>query len=56
MLSTPMSADELQEFVEEVGAVHGGMEECGRLLAQSVVFHALDYARELGFVTERRLS
>jgi len=50
MLSTPMSADELQEFVEEVGAAHGGMEECEHLLAQSVVFHALDYARELGFV------
>jgi hypothetical protein len=49
MLSAPMSEEDLAEFVERVGTPHGGIEECESLLAQSLVFHALDYARELGF-------
>jgi len=39
----------VDELVEGLAEVHGGMEECEPLFAQSVVFHALDYARSLGF-------
>jgi len=49
MLSPPMTRDGVEEFAEDVGRAHGGMEKCEPLLAQSLVFHALDYARELGF-------
>ncbi len=49
MLVSPMSDDELEELVEQVGVPHDGMEECEVLLAQSVAFHALDYAAKLGF-------
>lgn len=49
MLVAPMSEDELEELVEQVGVPHGGMEECPVLLAQSVAFHALHYAAKLGF-------
>lgn len=49
MLSAPMTDEELHELIEELGVAHGGMEECESLLAQSLIFHALDYARSLGF-------
>ena len=49
MLCAPMTEDELDEFVESVGLPHGGVEECEVLLAQSLVFNALDYAKALGF-------
>ncbi len=49
MLVPPMSEDELEELVERIGVPHDGMEECEVLLAQSVAFHALDYAAKLGF-------
>lgn len=39
----------VDELVEDLGEMHGGMEECEALVAQSIVFHALDYARSLGF-------
>jgi hypothetical protein len=39
----------VDELVEGLAEVHGGMEECEPLFAQSIVFHALDYARSLGF-------
>jgi len=49
MLASPMSNDELEELVEQIGVPHDGMEECEVLLAQSVAFHAIDYAAKLGF-------
>jgi hypothetical protein len=49
MLSPPMAEDELAEFVEKVGVPHGGLEECEVLLAQSLIFNAVDYAKGLGF-------
>jgi hypothetical protein len=49
MVLSPMTKDELDELVERVGTPHGGMEECDALLAQSLTFHALDYAAKLGF-------
>jgi hypothetical protein len=45
----PMAAEELEEFLDFAGTAHGGMEECEPLVAQSIVFHALDYAQRLGF-------
>jgi len=45
----PLRAQELPAFIERVGLPHGGMLECEPLIAQSLVFHALDYARKLGF-------
>jgi hypothetical protein len=49
MVLAPMPEDELDELVERVGTPHGGMEECDALVAQSLGFHALDYAARLGF-------
>jgi hypothetical protein len=45
----PMSDVELGELVEELGTPHGGMVTCEPLVAQSVVYHAIDYAQRLGF-------
>jgi hypothetical protein len=45
----PTSDAELTEMVQDIGEVHGGMNECSPLVAQSIVFHALDYAARLGF-------
>jgi len=45
----PLSAEELASFVARIGLPHGGMVECEPMVAQSVVFHALDYAGKLGF-------
>ena len=44
--------DELQDLLADMGAVHGGMEPCEPLVAQSVVYHAVDYARRLGFTPD----
>ncbi|HKY39623.1 MAG TPA: hypothetical protein VJN18_26980 [Polyangiaceae bacterium] len=49
MLLAPMTDDELSELVEQVGLPHSGMEDCHALLAQSMVFHAVEYAAKLGF-------
>jgi hypothetical protein len=49
----PLSADEMDEFLDAVGEAHGGMEECEPLVAQSIVFHAIDYAMKLGFAPHR---
>jgi len=49
MLLAPMSDEELDELVEQVGLPHGGMEDCDALLAQSMVLHAVEYAAKLGF-------
>ncbi len=48
-VTPPFTSDELTDFVEEVGEPHDGMLECSPLIAQSVVFHAIDYAAKLGF-------
>jgi hypothetical protein len=45
----PLSRSELPELLERIYRVHGGVEDCEPLVAQSVVFHAVDYARRLGF-------
>jgi len=49
----PMGKDELADLVDEVGSAHGGMSPCSPLVAQSIVFHAIDYARSLGFEPHR---
>jgi hypothetical protein len=45
----PMSDVELDDFLDELGEPHGGMVSCEPLVAQSVVYHAIDYAKRLGF-------
>lgn len=49
----PKSRSELSEIVEQLGFLHGGMVECSPLVVQSIVFHAIDYARSLGFEPHR---
>lgn len=49
MLLAPMTDVELDEFVEQVGLPHDGMEDCDALFAQSMAFHAVEYAAKLGF-------
>jgi hypothetical protein len=49
----PLEDDELDEFLERIGEVHGGMDECETVVAQSVTYHAIDYARKLGFAPHR---
>ena len=49
----PLGEDELDELVDVVFQAHGGAEECDPLVAQSLVFHAIDYARKLGFSPHR---
>jgi hypothetical protein len=46
----PVSEDELDVDLDEFGAAHGGMVATdGPLVVQSIVYHAIDYARRLGF-------
>ncbi len=47
--SRKVTDDELADLVADIGAPHGGMEPCEPLTAQSVVYHAVDYAKRLGF-------
>jgi hypothetical protein len=49
----PMDEDELLDYMDEVGEVHGGMEEHELIVAQSIVYGAIDYARKLGFEPHR---
>jgi hypothetical protein len=48
-----MPESEFDDLFEELGAQSGGMERCEALVAQSIVFHAIDYANRLGFVPDR---
>lgn len=49
-VARPMARSELAGFVAKIGeAFPRGMVPCELLVAQSVVYHALDYARALGF-------
>jgi hypothetical protein len=50
----PMPDVELDPFLHELGKAHGSaLTPCTPLVAQSVVYHALDYARSLGFEPHR---
>lgn len=49
----PMLPNDLADFAERIGMGHGGMVECSALIAQSIVFHAVDYASSLGFSPHR---
>jgi hypothetical protein len=49
-VAEPMSAPVFAEFARQVGQAHeGGMVACELSVAQSIVFHAVDYAASLGF-------
>jgi hypothetical protein len=49
-VAKPMVDVELDPFIVRLGEAHeSGMEPCSPLIAQSVVYHAIDYARSLGF-------
>ena len=53
-VAKPMHEPELERFLAQVGEAHEiGMVACDLLAAQSVVLHALDYARSLGFAPHR---
>jgi hypothetical protein len=53
MILGPMPASEVSDIVDKVGRLHGAMIQCEPLVVQSVVFHAVDYARSLGFEPHR---
>lgn len=48
-----LGRDELPELFDKLFESHGGWVECEPLVAQSVVFHAVDYAKRLGFEPHR---
>ena len=48
-LSRPIFDLQLPSLLQEIGEPHGGLEACEPLVAQSLIFHAVDYARSLGF-------
>jgi hypothetical protein len=48
-----LGRDELPELFDKLFEGHGGWVECEPLVAQSVVFHAVDYAKRLGFEPHR---
>ncbi len=48
-LLRPMTSAELSAAAARMGEPHGGIEPCEPLVVQSVVFHAIDFARKLGF-------
>jgi len=53
-VARPILEVELDPMVIRIGEAHeAGMMPCEPLLAQSVVYHALDYARSLGFEPHR---
>jgi hypothetical protein len=53
-VAKPMMEVELDPFLVRLGDAHGsGFASCSPLLAQSVVYHAVDYARSLGFEPHR---
>jgi hypothetical protein len=47
----PMGSSELAALLDNIGrSYNGAMEQCDPLIGQSIVFHAIDYARSLGFL------
>jgi hypothetical protein len=45
----PQRPYQLGAYVRRAGLPHGGVVECEPLTAQSIVFHAIDFAQRLGF-------
>ncbi|MCK6590109.1 MAG: hypothetical protein L6Q76_21270 [Polyangiaceae bacterium] len=45
----PGNTLDLMGYLDTLGRTHGGMEECDLLVAQSVLYHAIDFAHSLGF-------
>jgi hypothetical protein len=53
-VAEPLSGLDLGDMVREMGRAHeGGMVPCEFLVAQSIAYHAIDYARSLGFAPHR---
>ena len=52
-VAEPTVSREFEDLVDEVGFAHDGMVSCELLVLQSIVFHAIDYARSLGFEPHR---
>jgi hypothetical protein len=53
-VATPVGAAQLSTMVARLGEAHQEvMEPCDVLIAQSVLYHAIDYARSLGFEPHR---
>ncbi len=53
-VAKPIAEVELPAMLAQMGSTHpGGMVPCDWLVAQSVVLHAVDYARSLGFAPHR---
>ncbi len=49
-VARPLRPGELERVLPaRIGLPHGGMVRCDLLVAQSVVYHAIDYARRLSF-------
>ena len=51
--SEPLEPRELTDYIAQLAEAHGGMLPCEPIVAQSVVFHARDYAQSLGFEPHR---
>ncbi len=49
----PLLSGEVADLVDRMGLAHDGMLPCEPLVAQSIVFHAIDHARSLGFEPHR---
>jgi hypothetical protein len=53
-VAEPISAIDVPNLVAQLGQAHeGGMVPCDPLVAQSIVYHAIDHARSLGFEPHR---
>src|SRR6185437_6698585 len=52
-LATPTSRANLDAWLDRIAAAHGSVEEADLLTVQSIVYHAVDYARSLGFEPHR---
>jgi hypothetical protein len=53
-IAKPMRERDLPLLLEQLSKAHeGGMTSCELLVAQSIVFHAIDYAASLGFAPHR---
>ncbi|MFO0758613.1 MAG: hypothetical protein U0359_19120 [Byssovorax sp.] len=52
-VAQPIPEAEIDPWLEPMAQTHGEMREVEPLVVQSVVFHAIDYARSLGFSPHR---
>ncbi len=55
-LLEPSTLPELEERLQILSDAHEGLERCEPIVAQSIAFHALDYARALGFEAQGELD